>query len=237
MKARTFVVSLVVAPTLLGAFSAFAAPPGWELVATDGDVKVFNRDVTDSSLLAFRGEGSVEASIGRVMNVVMTPERFPEWTDLLIDVAPILVDPPHRIMVWEHYANTWPVSDRDFVYDGRATLHPETRTVTIHYKSVERADVPTQDCCVRGEIVDALFHFTARPDGSTFIECEALIDPKGWLPAFLVNMVQEDWAINTINGLRRQVKEPHVKEDPIFAGWHDPPPPGEGKLPSAQHVQ
>ena len=52
-------------------------------------------------------------------------------------------------------------------------------------------------------------------DGKTWVEVDIFIDPKGEVPAFLVNILQRYWPYNTIMGVRSQVKKPFVK---TFAG-------------------
>jgi hypothetical protein len=42
-------------------------------------------------------------------------------------------------------------------------------------------------------------------------------DPKGWLPAWLVNFFQKDWARETIEGIRKQCAKPDLKAPAPFA--------------------
>jgi hypothetical protein len=44
-------------------------------------------------------------------------------------------------------------------------------------------------------------------------------DPKGWLPAWVVNLFQKDWARITIAGIRRQVKKPDLKAPAEFVTY------------------
>jgi hypothetical protein len=49
----------------------------------------------------------------------------------------------------------------------------------------------------------------------TRIEFETLGDPKGWIPDWLINSIQEDWPIYSLNALREQLTKPHVKLFPL----------------------
>ena len=42
-------------------------------------------------------------------------------------------------------------------------------------------------------------------------------DPKGWLPAWLVNFFQKDWARETIEGIRKQCAKKDLRAPPAFA--------------------
>ena len=77
-------------------------------------------------------------------------------------------------------------------------------------KSVDDAlGPPTKG--VRATLHGSNFILTPREDGRTDIEVDIFIDPKGRVPAFLVNILQRYWPYNTITGLQRQVRKPFVK--------------------------
>jgi hypothetical protein len=43
---------------------------------------------------------------------------------------------------------------------------------------------------------------------------EVMVDPRGSVPTFLVNMVQRSWPFQTLTALRKQVAKPDIKDDP-----------------------
>ena len=56
---------------------------------------------------------------------------------------------------------------------------------------------------------------------ATLLEIELHSDPKGSLPAWVVNLFQKSWARETINAIRKQVKKPDLKTPPVFAQFLD----------------
>ncbi len=45
------------------------------------------------------------------------------------------------------------------------------------------------------------------------------MDPKGSIPAWIVNRVQRTFPHKTLIGLLNQVKKPDIAEDPAVKGW------------------
>jgi hypothetical protein len=158
--------------------------------------------------LAFRGIGTVNAPIAKVVRVLATPERFPEWTARLREDEIIERSGPYDFVVWQHFKSPPFVKDRDFVLHAKGEMAADGKTFTITYKSVTRPDQPDRKCCVRGEVLSTVFRLRALDDRHTLVDTETLMDAKGKLPPSAVNGVQKDWPRDTIVGLRKQVAKP-----------------------------
>lgn len=65
----------------------------------------------------------------------------------------------------------------------------------------------------------ALFHFELVTKTQTLVVVEVTTDPKGSLPAFVVNLVQEGWPRKTIVGLGRVAGQEGVPLHPKFSSW------------------
>ena len=81
------------------------------------------------------------------------------------------------------------------------------------------ADTPPDDCCVRAQALRTYWRLTAKPDGGTHVEVEVLTDPKGMLPAWVVNLVQRGWPRNSITGLTGRAAEADIQGAGPTAGW------------------
>ena len=137
-----------------------------------------------------------------------------DWVDRLEENILISEDTKNFERVEFHsYGLPWPVWSRDIVFKIKLTrLKSDTFLVTM--KSVDDSlGPPTKG--VRAELHGSNFILRQTADGKTWVEVDIFIDPKGEVPAFLVNILQRYWPYNTIMGLRSQVKKPFVK---TFAG-------------------
>ena len=89
------------------------------------------------------------------------------------------------------------------------------------YYSVTDKLAPETDDYVRGHFKQGKFELTVaerkNKDGSvtkgTMVVAEVVVDPRGSVPTFIVNMVQKSWPHNTLMALRKQVAKPDIKDD------------------------
>jgi hypothetical protein len=52
-------------------------------------------------------------------------------------------------------------------------------------------------------------------DGKTQVTLEIHSDPKGWIPKFIVNMVQRTYPIKLFKALKKQLKKSFVGKSPL----------------------
>jgi hypothetical protein len=93
--------------------------------------------------------------------------------------------------------------------------------VTFRYYSVTDKLAPETDDYVRGHFKEGKFELTVaertNKDGTktkgTLVVAEVVVDPRGSVPKFIVNMVQKSWPHKTLTALRKQVAKPDIKDD------------------------
>ena len=107
---------------------------------------------------------------------------------------------------------------RDFVYQYIFKYKPDEKMILVDVSAAKHADAPpSKTVGVRGKIIMGKYRLYPKNAGKeTYVEVEYLADPKGWLPTWVVNIVQKTWPLKTLKGLRKQVNKPFVKEHPIM---------------------
>jgi hypothetical protein len=201
------------APPTSPGHAAATAPPDWERIREDDGITVWRRDVAGSPLVAFRGEGLVNAPLLRVASVIVDVERAHEWADRVVESRRLRRIGRCEAVTYTHARTPPVVADRDFVLHGRLTIE-DGRRATIRFRSVQDAAMPPGDH-VRGEVLDSSFVLTAEGEARTRVVAEIHADPKGALPAWLVNMVQRGWAVKTLRSLREQT----ARRDVVDLAW------------------
>jgi hypothetical protein len=196
-----------------------AAADDWELVDDADGVRVWRREVPDSPVLAFRGAGEVSVPIGRLVGLLADSSLGPEWVDLLVESRRLRESSGLETILYNRYDLAWPIQDRDYVMRRVLSIDPEARVVTAAYRSIEDSSAPIQDCCVRAETNPTSWRFTQLGPSRTRVEVEVFTDPKGSIPAWLVNVVQSDWPRNSIRRLAERAAAPDVEPHPALAGW------------------
>jgi START domain len=208
-------------PTLLAlvAFSGTlrgdgAASPEWESLGSDGGIAVFRREVPGSPVIAFKGDGVVDASIATVASVLIDTSRATEWIDSLVDARPVRKISETEYVEYDHVGTPFVMKDRDFVIDTKLELDPASKKVILKMHSVTDAAAPKSDY-VRGELIHSSFVLVALDHGKrTRVIAEIHCDPKGSVAKWIVNWFQKSWPKNTLEALRAQAKKPDIKENP-----------------------
>lgn len=198
------------------------AAPKWELFDEADGIRMYRRDVAGSPVVALRGEGFVAAPITRVTSVLIDRKRATEWIDRLARTKVLRELSETESINWNHIKTPTPLQDRDFVFKTVLTTDPARKKVLFSYQSVTDPLAPETEHYVRGHFKDGKFELGVaerkRPDGTvvkgTWVVAEVIVDPRGSVPTFIVNMVQKSWPHKTLSALRRQVAKPDIKEDP-----------------------
>ncbi len=223
MRLRLLVTSLLTVFALEGVALADApakAPP-WELFDEEDGVRCFRRDVPGSDVVALRGEGFIAAPITRVASVLADRKRSTEWIDRLVKTKVLRELSETEAINWNHIKTPSPLKDRDFVFKTLIKTDPAKKKVTFSYYSVTDKAAPEYDAYVRGHFHSGKFELTmverTNKDGTktrgTQVVAEVVVDPRGSVPTFIVNIVQKSWPHKTITALRKQVAKPDIKDD------------------------
>ena len=191
----------------------------WEpLTITDG-VDVSRCIVPNSGIMGVRGIATVDVHIGKIYELFRTVPRQPEWVNRLKETRVFSKPEESSVRYYSRYHSPWPISDRDFVFQRELKIEEDKKRVTVIITSVEDERMPEKDCCVRGWLSRGYWRFTAQEGGKTLIEVEVITDPKGYLPNWLINLVQRNWPVKSIAGLASRAAEPDIRRTPEYAEW------------------
>lgn len=190
------------------------APVPWEKIGDSDGVDVYRREVPGSPLIAFKGEGYVNASIVRVASVLIDSDRAPEWVENLVESKIIRWISESETVHYEHIGTPFVLKDRDFVSSCKLMFDPSRKNVTLKIHSVQDPLAPPTNY-VRGELFQSSFSLTSAEHGAkTFVTAEIHADPKGSVAHWIVNLFQKRWPHNTIVRLRAQVAKADIKDHP-----------------------
>ena len=190
------------------------APVAWEKIGDSDGIGVYRREVPGSPLIAFKGEGYVNASIIRVASVLVDSDRAPEWVDSLTESKIIRWINETETVHYDHIGTPFVLKDRDFVSNCKLTFDPSRKNVTLKINAVKDPLAP-ETSYVRGELLHSSFSLTSAEHGTkTFVVAEIHADPKGSVATWIVNLFQKRWPHSTLTRLRAQVAKPDIKEHP-----------------------
>ncbi|RZA12635.1 MAG: hypothetical protein EOP10_31120, partial [Proteobacteria bacterium] len=150
-----------------------------------------------------------------VLWIMIDHPHKPEWINRFKEAHTVEEIPPSSNIQYSAFELPFPVSDRDFVFRNEFTVDKSLKGVVIDVKSVVDKRQPEKSGTVRGEIVRGKYILIPQGD-KTLIQAEYLADPKGSVPAWLINFFQKEWPYKTLDAMRKQLTKPYVQEWDVY---------------------
>ena len=205
----SFFLVLFIAQTPLFMGGAKASEK-WIKINDEEGVKVFSRDVKGTPLVAFRGVTDFDEPMEKIMWVLKDEKRRKDWVARYLKGATLEKRGPFEQVNYQAVTAPWPVSNRDMIYLWKAN-RLSSGDVQIELKSIDYPNGP-DTVGVRMKLHFSRFILNKRPNGGTRVTLEILSDPMGWIPKWVVNMIQKNYPVKFFRALKKQVKKPFVKK-------------------------
>jgi hypothetical protein len=218
MKDKTF-LCFVFCLLLLGLPLAQASD--WTRVSDRDGLVLYERTGSANGLLAFRGEGTLQAPIRTVASVLLDRARLVDWVDHLEQVKRIQTLPNLEFVEYSYVGTPFVLKDRDFLSSVRVSLEsPGTEGVkklTITSRSVEDPSVPPGKP-IRGEVRETRFELSCSKSAAGVTQFNAVIDvdPKGSVAHWVVNLFQRDWPRKSFRAIKQRTEGKTVAEPAEF---------------------
>lgn len=207
-----------VAAILISTSVALAQRPQWQEVSRGADVVVYRKEVPGSDIMAYRGVANLPVPVAKVMAVLKdTPSRT-KWTDKVKHAAIIREISPFERIEYMALDAPFPVKDRDFVYRSKLEFDEKNNRAIVKFQSVEDPARPSTHKRIRGVISSG--QFTIYPTGrgtGTRIEADLHADPRGHIPTWVINKVQQRAPIKTLENLKKYLASNNIPDDPLAA--------------------
>ena len=182
----------------------------WKLVGNEDGISIYRRDVAGSSIVALKGEGIINAPVWKVASVLLDTTRAPEWVDSLKLSKVVRRLSLNSYVEYNHLGLPPLIRDRDFVSEVLIDVNAADRSAALVYTPTDDPLAPKTHN-VRGLILSGSFRAQSLEAGQrTELTAELHCDPKGALPAWIVNLFQKSWPRKTFEGIRKQVTKPDV---------------------------
>ena len=211
---KTYVVFFI----LIFALSACKTTSGTKWIEIDQEpladnekseftIIVEKKNSPEDEVNTYRGTTTMPISIERIAYVLDDTEGKIEWVSRLEEENRLEGNPfSYRSIAYQHYNLSWPVSDRDYVIESKWTVMKDMKlpTAILSIKSIIRDDVPEIEGRVRGQLDRLVYKLEKLKSNQTRVTVEIMVNPKGLLPNFMINLIQKDWPITTLRQLNAQ---------------------------------
>ncbi len=179
----------------------------WTEIDEDPSVKVYAGRVEGIDLVAFKGVDILNHSMADIISVLSDIEIAEQWINGMVEADIVEVLGPTARIDYNRQHLPWPLSDRDFVFEITTRIFDDQRQIVFDLKSVEHRQKPVRPGIVRGRLLQSYLKLKKLAEKRTALEIMMLADPQGALPVWLVNLVNRQWAPNTINSLRNYLNQ------------------------------
>ncbi|MFZ5756304.1 MAG: START domain-containing protein [Pseudomonadota bacterium] len=200
-------------------------PPGsnWRLVADKNGIQVYMQHADDARIKTFRGVTRFKVdSLHTISGVLNDTPNMPRWMHF-ISHAKELRRTDYLNREYQFLTSLpWPLQDREALVQLLVRQDPNTKAVTVHV--VNKPDLlPPNDEYVRIPQMQGRFAFAPTGNGHEVeVTYELIMDPGGYIPAWIANIVLKDVPYFTLEKLRRVVERPEYhnwREQVLVLPW------------------
>ncbi len=177
----------------------------WMLVKDDNDIKVYTQKSDYSNIVKAKARAIIHAPLNNIKNILDDIDRRHEWIPFLtVSKALTKYDNNSRIE-YSHFYAPWPATDRDFVYEMRL-VSTKNNIWVYKMKSVKTKLMAVEKDKIRAELFETIYTLTALNDKTTQVELVYHADPRGWIPTWIINIIQKMLPYKIMSNLKDRLK-------------------------------
>lgn len=239
MNRSALIICRLLLGGLLTAFGACAESAGldavqvderqWKLVSVRDGIQVYMAHNDESRVKTFRG--IMELEVDDFYSLPALTEDYPFYSRWLYLISELSEVRRHSAVDRDVVVLTrlpWPVANRDAGMSMKTVQDPQTLAISYELRSRDGI-VPVNEGYVR--IPELAGHFSMTPIGGrkVKIDFEILLDPGGYIPAFLANFILKDIPYQSLQRFRRVINTErfrgyYVDYLKVPEGWANLPP-------------
>lgn len=192
-----------------------ASDAQWQKIRDEDGIQVYSIAVQDTAIVKARAVAIINAPLEKIQRLVDDFAQRPQWVPYLQHSKIIEKISPAEHIEYSLFSAPWPASNRDFVYRVQYSQQRAGNRLQLsyHMQSVEHAEMPLQPGLIRGEIFSSVYRLTPISAWQTSVELIYHADPKGWLPNWIVNIIQRAFPFRMMQKLRGQLETATAGED------------------------
>jgi len=185
----------------------------WEKVFSRDGFQIFVAKVPNSDFKAFRARGVVEGNITKYLTLYRNVEDMKDWSPNLISKYAIKEVSDIEVYTYQADDIPWPAHDRDMVLRNKLYLDRKNKILKVFSYSVDLKKYPPNKDYIRARINWGVFSIKPLNPNQTYIDFMIHADPKGDIPAWIVNQIQRKWPYKFLKNSERSARRtiPKVK--------------------------
>jgi len=205
---------------LLGSLlqQASATPPilGWTALESKGGLHFYSqKSANESALLKFKAKGVLNIKMEKALAILRNVDKTTEWDKDTVEKHTIQNISDLEALTYSESKIPWPFQNRDLVLRNKLHIDKEQKVLFVESNSEDHAAYPPRKKRVRANIrVKMRFRPIAENDNATNIEMDVLVDPKGSIPHWVVNIVQRKMPYDFLKSIESYASVTSIEPNP-----------------------
>ena len=202
---------------LLLGFSTLSLANEWEKTFEKDGIVVYKKDSKRSDIQSLKASGLVRASVAKITTLLRDVKNSTKWVPNLLERKVVQNISDTEAILYDVTDMPWPITDRDTVVHHTLVLAEDKKSVILNFLSASNRLKDKDDDLVRAKIYTGYLKFTPQGE-NTLVEMSILVDPRGSIPSWAVNIVQVSMPYDFLKALDS------------YAGKHQLPTPNGIKI-------
>ncbi|RDH82647.1 MAG: hypothetical protein DIZ80_10225 [endosymbiont of Galathealinum brachiosum] len=201
---KLIIIYLIIQLVVMHSAVAVATETNWQLINDEDGIKVYIFDTEYSDIVKAKTQTIINASIEKVRFTLDDINHRHEWIPFLEISKPLTEYQENKRIEYSHFYAPWPASHRDFVYQIELISESDQQLV---YKmhSIESDLKPVDKSMIRADLYESTYTLTVLDKETTSVELVFHADPKGWLPNWLINIIQRVLPFKILRNLKSRL--------------------------------
>jgi hypothetical protein len=179
--------------------------PPWKFIKAADGISIYTRPVDGWSIKEYKAIFNVKASIDLVEQALRDTKNQKKWSENTLLVKEIKRSSPNSFYTYSQTNAPWPATDRDNVVHIIYTYPAKNK---VHIKIQSKPDVfPRNNNFVRIERMHGSWILEKTATGTTKVIQQALVDPGGAAPSWLINSFLVNGPMRNLNNLKNYIEK------------------------------
>ncbi len=186
----------------------------WEKFHSEDGIDLFRAQAEDSGLIPFKAEAIVEGDWEEYLKHLLDSKGRSTWAPKLEKILIHEHRSPNKIIYSEYYKTPWPAMDRQFLLEGEVDFLDENHVRLVGKNSNRDEFISSEH--IKCDVKFLIFELTNLGENKTKLSFSFLGDMQGWMPVWLINIIQKRWPVRFIQEIRKQAKYNEAIDIRIF---------------------
>ena len=186
----------------------------WKPVFNEDGIDVWAKDISGTSIIAFRGETIMNTNIHQLFTILYDPRYKKDFLQNVVEFRNLKIMPPYGGVVYVRMASKIAIiDDRDVVIESKIIPLPEKKQIRVEFQNSFQVDVPKVKYTIRIPRLKGIWLFEAFGADKTKVSYQVETDPGGLIPKWIVNLATKKLPFRTLKKLRKLVAKPDKFEE------------------------